>query len=97
MTEYYAVIDDQGRTGPFQSMHEASRVLRETSRLRGYTDERAHQFFLNESSIIKVEDVHGQLESFNLGWLAREASGREEPSSETETESQESDQVKVPS
>ncbi len=79
-TEYFAVIDDEmQRRGPFATMHEASAILKEASRLRGYTDEIARHFFLCESSVVEVQIVNGHMEFFNVGWLAREESGREEP------------------
>ena len=83
-TEYFAVIDDEKqRRGPFATMHEASAILKEASRLRGYTDEIARHFFLCESSVVEVQIVNGHMEFFNVGWLAREESGREEPVLET--------------
>jgi hypothetical protein len=78
-TEYFAVIDDEKqRRGPFVTMQEASAILKEASRLRGYTDEQTRHFFLHESSVVEVQVVNGQMEFFNVGWLAREESGREE-------------------
>jgi hypothetical protein len=85
MTEYYAVIDDLGRTGPFASMHEASAVLKDASMARGHTEEEATHFFLHESSVVEVQCRDGQLEFFNVGWLARENSGREDLLANTET------------
>jgi hypothetical protein len=83
-TAYFAVIDDEKqRRGPFATMQEASAILKEASRIRGYTDEIARHFFLYESSVVAVQIVNGQTESFNVGWLAREESGREEPVLET--------------
>jgi hypothetical protein len=77
MTEFYAVIDDQGRTGPFTTMHEAASVLKEASKVRGHTDEEAQRFFLHESSVVEVDNLNGGQEFFNVGWQAREESGRE--------------------
>jgi hypothetical protein len=96
MTEYYAVIDDQGRTGPFQTMQEASRVLKDASKSRGHTDAQARQFFLYESSVVEVQSLNGQQEFFNLGWLARDESGREELPSEMAVTFQEPNQLKDP-
>jgi hypothetical protein len=84
MIEYYAVIDDLGRKGPFTTMLEASSVLKDASKARGHTDEEAIHFFLHESSVVEVQNLNGQQEFFNLGWLAREQSGREDPLSETD-------------
>jgi len=79
-TKYFAVIDDeQQRRGPFATMQEASTILKEAAKARGYTDEKAHHFFLCESSVVEVQSINGQMEFFNVGWLAREESGREEP------------------
>ena len=79
-TEYFAVIDDEKlRRGPFATMQEASVILKEAARVRGYTDEKARHFFLCESSVVEVQVVNGQMEFFNVGWLAREESRREEP------------------
>jgi hypothetical protein len=83
MTEYFAVIDDENqRRGPFATMREASAVLKEASRSRGYTNEEARHFFLCESSVVEVQVVNGQMEFFNVGWLAREEAKREEPNLE---------------
>ena len=46
MTEYYAVIGDCTRSGPFYSIGEACRLLKQSSRDRGHTDEEAQHFFL---------------------------------------------------
>ncbi len=79
MTEYFAVIDDEGRRGPFATMEQAASFLKEASRARRHTNLQARDFFLFESSVVQVEEMDGQLEFFNLGWLAREESGRQEP------------------
>jgi len=81
MTEYFAVIDDEGRTGPFRTMQEAAAILEDASVARGHTDEEARNFFLDESSVVKVQIVDGKMEFFNLGWLAREEFRMQEPSS----------------
>jgi len=78
MTEYFAVIDDEGRMGPFATMHEASVVLKEASKHRCHTDEQARQFFLNGSAVVKVETKNGNAVFFNLGWPAREKPARQE-------------------
>jgi hypothetical protein len=93
MTEYYAVIDDLGRKGPFTTMQEASTVLKDASKARGHTDEQAIHFFLHESSVVEVLTLNGQQEFFNLGWLAREKSGREDSPTDTEDATEELDQV----
>ena len=77
MTEYFAVINDEGlRRGPFHTIGEASRFLKDVSSDRRYTDEEARQFFLYESAVVMVETVNGREEVINVGWLAREKSGR---------------------
>jgi hypothetical protein len=79
MTEYFAVIDDMGlRRGPFDTMEEAISVLKETSQNRGHTETEAHQFFLHESAVVKVEVLNDRLDIINIGWLAREQSGMQE-------------------
>jgi hypothetical protein len=76
MTEYFAVIDDDGvRRGPFPSIGAASRFLKEASADRGYTEEEARQFFLHDSAIVMVETVNGQVDFINVSWLAREEAG----------------------
>jgi hypothetical protein len=84
MIEYYAVIDDLGRTGPFPTMLEASSVLKDASKARGHTDEESIHFFLHESSVVEVQNLSGKLEFFNVGWLAREKSGREDSVTEAD-------------
>jgi hypothetical protein len=86
MTEFYAIIDDLRRDGPFTTMQGASAVLKKASRARGYTDEQARRFFLQESSVIKLQNLNGRQEIINVGWLAREESGREDLSAEAAEE-----------
>ena len=79
MTEYFAVIDDDGvRRGPFDTMEEATQFLKEIAMDRGYTDEQAEQLFLHGSVVVKVETSKGRLKFFNLGWAEREATARQE-------------------
>jgi len=79
MTEYFAVIDDDGvRRGPFDTMEEATDFLKEIAMDRGYTDEQAEQLFLHGSAVVKVETSKGRLKFFNLGWRAREVSSNQE-------------------
>jgi hypothetical protein len=77
-TEYFAVLSDGDRRGPFDSVSEPIRILKQTSRDLGHTDDEARHFFLHESAIEQVETVDGKTDCFRLGWLAREESGREE-------------------
>jgi hypothetical protein len=85
MTEYFAVIDDDNRRGPFDTMHEPIALLKQASRDRGYTDEQANHFFLHQSAVEQVDTVGGKVECFSLGWRAREESGRDEESSSENT------------
>ena len=78
MTEYFAVLDDHDRLGPFESMHEPVEILKQTSRDRGYTDEQAQHFFLHHSAVEQVDTIGDKSECFRLGWLAREKSGMSE-------------------
>jgi hypothetical protein len=50
MTEYFAVLDDNDRRGPFESMNEPVEILKKTSSDRGYTDAQAQNFFLHHST-----------------------------------------------
>jgi hypothetical protein len=77
MTEYFAVLDDNNRRGPFDSIRESVSHLKETSRARGHTDEQAYNFFLHQSSVERVETVDGKVECSRLGWQAREESEME--------------------
>jgi hypothetical protein len=81
MTEYFAVLGDNDRRGPFASMHEPVELLKQASRDRGDTEEQAQHFFLNQSAVEEVVTVDGKTECFRLGWLAREKAGRDEESS----------------
>jgi hypothetical protein len=59
MTKFFAVIHDDDRWGPFESLHEPMALLNQSSRDRGHNDEEAHHFFLNESSVEMVDDDEG--------------------------------------
>jgi len=84
MTEYFAVMDEDGlRWGPFDTMDEATRFLKEIATNRNYTDEQADQLFLHESAVVKVETRNGKVVFFNLGWPAREESARQGLPTET--------------
>jgi hypothetical protein len=75
MTEYFAVIDEDGlRGGPFQTMNEATRFLTQSALDRGYIDEEADQFFHHGSAVVKVEIEDGRAVFFHLGWPPREDS-----------------------
>ena len=78
MTEYFAVIDDDDRWGPFDTLREPIALLKESSKARGHTDDQARHFFLHESSVQQVDTVDGKVDCICLGWLGREESGREE-------------------
>ena len=77
MTEYFAVLDDDDRRGPFDTMQEPVALLKANSKARGHTDEQARYFFFHQSAVEQVETVDGKVECFRLGWQAREQSGRE--------------------
>lgn len=97
MTEYFAVIDDDGlRRGPFETMDEATQFLKEIAMDRGYTDEQAEQLFLHGSAVVKVETRNGKVAFFNLGWPAREESARQDAPSETREALPEMVMAKVP-
>jgi hypothetical protein len=81
MNQYFAVLDNEERHGPFDTIGEACRLLKQTSRDRGYTQEQAQKFFLHGSAVEQVDTVNGHPECFQVGWLAREQSGRLETSS----------------
>ena len=90
MTEYFAIMDeDRLRRGPFATMQDAVLFLKETSRDRGHTDEKAQEFYLHETAIVKVEPSTGHEDVFNLSWLARELSGRRKLGSEEFTRKRE--------
>ena len=78
MIDYFAVIDDDNRRGPFDTIREPVELLKANSRARGHTDEKARHFFLHESSVQQVETIDGKVDCFRLAWLAQEESGREE-------------------
>ena len=82
MTEYFAVIDDDNRRGPFDTMREPIALLKENSKARGHTDEQARHFFLHESSVQQVETVDGKVDCFCLGWLGHEETGWETQAAE---------------
>jgi hypothetical protein len=75
MTQYFAVIDEADRRGPFDSVDEPVTLLKSTSRSRGHTDAEAHHFFLYESAVEQVVTIDGKVECIVLGWLAREKAG----------------------
>jgi hypothetical protein len=80
MNQYFAVLNNEERHGPFDTIGEACRLLKQTSHDRGYTPEQAQQFFLHGSAVEQVDTVNGNPECFQVGWLAREQSGRMETS-----------------
>jgi|ERR1700677_134131 len=77
MTQYYAVLDDFDRRGPFDTMQEPVDLIKKTSKDLGHTKEEAQQFFLHQTAVEQVDIVNGKTECFRLGWQAREASGVE--------------------
>jgi len=78
MTEYFAVLDDFDRRGPFSTMREPVALIKQASKDLGHTEEEAQQFFLYQSAVEQVNTVDGNAECIRLGWQAREASGVEE-------------------
>jgi hypothetical protein len=85
MTQYFAVLDDFDRRGPFDTLQEPVALIKKASKDLGHTKEEAQQFFLYRTAVEQVDVVNGKPECFRLGWQAREASGVEE---ETADESQ---------
>jgi hypothetical protein len=84
MIEYFAVIDDDGlRRGPFETLEEATHILREIARDRGYTEEEAEELFVHGSAIVKVETSNGKVVFTHLGWPAREEPSRQHAPCET--------------
>ncbi len=69
MTQYFVVIADCPRSGPFYSIGDACRHLKQSSNDRGHTDEEAHHFFHFESAVEQVETVDGKVERFHVGWI----------------------------
>jgi hypothetical protein len=55
MTHYFAVIRNDDRWGPFESMQEPIALLSQSSRDRGHTEEEAYDFFLRESAVEQVD------------------------------------------
>jgi hypothetical protein len=78
MTQYYAVLDDFDRRGPFDTLQEPVDLIRKASKDLGHTKGEAQHFFLYQTAVEKVDFVNGKRECFRLGWQAREASGVEE-------------------
>ncbi len=78
MTEYFAVLDDFDRRGPFETMREPVALIKQASKALGHTDEQAQHFFLYQSAVEQVDTVDGKEECFRVGWQTRERSGREE-------------------
>ncbi len=77
MTEYFAVLDDYDRRGPFDNMEEPVALIKQASKDLGHTEEQARRFFLYQTAVEQVDVVDGKTECFCLGWQAREESGRE--------------------
>jgi hypothetical protein len=75
MTEYFAVLGENDRRGPFCSIRESVSLLKKISRTRGHTDEQAYNFILHQSSVERVETVDGKVECQRVSWQAREESG----------------------
>jgi hypothetical protein len=78
MTEYFAVLDDFDRRGPFSTMQEPVALIKKASKDSGHSEEEAQQFFLYQTAVEQVDIVNGKEECIRLGWQAREASGAEE-------------------
>lgn len=75
-TAYLAIIHDDGHRMTFATLQEATAFLKRTSAARNHSKAEAHHFFLHESSVLKMETLHGWSDCFNIGWLAREEAGR---------------------
>ena len=74
MTQYFAVLDDFDRRGPFDNMQEPVALIKQASKDLRHTPEQAEQFFLHQTAVEQVDIVNGKSECFRLGWQAREAS-----------------------
>ena len=59
MTQYFVVIHQDDRWGPFDSIHEPIALLNQASKDRGHSDTQAYDFFHHESAIEQVETVGG--------------------------------------
>jgi hypothetical protein len=57
MSQYFAVIHDDDRWGPFDSIHEPLALLNQSSRDRNHSDEQAYDFFTNGSAIRVVDEA----------------------------------------
>jgi hypothetical protein len=80
MTEYFAVIDEDGvRSDAFATRDEAIRFLRTIALDRGYTDQQAEQLFLHGSAVVKVETKDGNVVFHNLSWRAPGKAAIREP------------------
>jgi hypothetical protein len=55
MIQYFAVIHDDDRWGPFESIHEPVALLNLSSRDRGHTEEEAHYFFRHGCALEHVD------------------------------------------
>ena len=55
MIQYFAVIHDDDRWGPFESIHEPVALLNLSSRDRAHTEEEAHNFFHHGSALEHVD------------------------------------------
>ena len=84
MTQYFAVLDDFDRRGPFDNMQEPVALIKQASKDLRHTPEQAEQFFLHQTAVEQVDIVNGKPECFRLGWQAREASGVEEAGAESQ-------------
>ena len=93
MTEYFAVLDDFDRRGPFETMREPVALIKQASKALGHTDEQAQHFFLHQSALERVDTVDGKQECFRVGWQARERSGREELTTDESEEISSCDKV----
>jgi hypothetical protein len=51
MTEYFAVLDDFDRRGPFSTMREPVALIKQASKDLGHTEKEAPQFFLYQSAV----------------------------------------------
>jgi len=75
-SQYFAILDEGDRRGPFHSMMEPVALLKQISRDRGHTQAQARDFFHFQSAVEQVETLNGEEKCFRVGWLDRERTGR---------------------
>jgi hypothetical protein len=77
MTQYFAVLDDSDRRGPFATSQEPVALIKKASRDLGHTPEQAEHFFLHQAAVEQVDTADGRTKCIRLDWPAREDSKSE--------------------